>query len=565
MNNHLSTPQNSLVIGCVTEPVPKYLQQASRLLLSLRWFGGKIADSPFILCTTGILSVETELFFKKYGAKIVLVDRFSQAHGPSNKIRFLELDLLDEWDQILLLDCDTVIVQDASEFLFTSGLSAKVADLATVTTAQFQDLFPEFGLTMPPEKYVHDISGEQCITYFNSGVILLNSAWREKFVNAWSYYNKSVIEKWETLSINKFYTDQASLTLAINAISIPLTPLPSAMNMAGHLPAQSYPDHFFEIDPIIIHYHGLFDENGYLKSTPLDQTNRRIDSFNSRLRAEKMSTPVLRPVPATMPRTTSAPNTPKIVVGSGWWCDNIESEWNIGCRATQGIPFFSLWLTQIVKYLSPHKIVITDSHSPLKPDYDAYDLIQWIELDKNYGHANDIRTGKIITKYSGFTRSVLQGCIYALNCDADYYVYIEQDCLIKGKNFLEYAIGKCSEDILIGQATLSGMGLHGEIAVPMKQQSLMIVKRNGMEKFLSGLLGADWSDGEVSPEITMERQLQPLGSVSIPYGRSRPIDFEQPCFYAQHFTTDELTQFIQIEGLENIWKQLSEKHYFELL
>ncbi len=46
MNNHLSTTQNSIVIGCVTEPVPKYLQQASRLLLSLKWFGGKIADSP---------------------------------------------------------------------------------------------------------------------------------------------------------------------------------------------------------------------------------------------------------------------------------------------------------------------------------------------------------------------------------------------------------------------------------------------------------------------------------------------------------------------------------------
>ena len=35
------------------------------------------------------------------------------------------------------------------------------------------------------------------------------------------------------------------------------------------------------------------DENGYLKQTPLEQANRRIDSFNSRLRAEKMSTPAL--------------------------------------------------------------------------------------------------------------------------------------------------------------------------------------------------------------------------------------------------------------------------------
>ena len=565
MNKHLPTTQNSLVIGCVTEPIPKYIQQASRLLLSLRWFGGKIADSPFILCTTGKLPLDTELFFKKHGAIITLVDRVSQEHGPSNKIRFFESSLLDKWDQILLLDCDTVIVQDPSAFLYTPGLSAKVADLPTVTTVEFQELFAKYGLPMPPENYTHEINGDPCITYFNSGVILLNSTWREKFVNAWIHYNKAVIDQWDSLTINKFYTDQASLTLAINAISIPLTPLPSVMNLAGHLSANSYPSHFFDIDPIIIHYHGLFDENGYINQTPLDQTNRRIDSFNSRLRAEKMSKPALKRIPLGTPRNATPQNTPKVVVGSGWWCNNIESEWDIGCKDTRSISFFYLWIAQVVKCLSPHKIVITDSHSPLKPDYEAYDLIQWIELDKNYGHANDIRTGKIITKYSGFTRSALQGCMYALNCDADYYVYIEQDCLIKGKNFLEHAIGKCSEDILIGQATVRGMGLHGEIAAPMKQQSLMIVKRSGMERFISGLLEADWSDGEVSPEITMERQLQPLGSVSIPYGRSRPIDFEQPCFYAQHFTADELTQFIQIEGLENIWKQLSEKHYFELL
>lgn len=565
MNKQSATTQNTLVIGCVTEPIPKYLQQASRLLLSLRWFGGKIADSPFILCTTGELSTETELFFKRYGAEIVLIERVSHEHGPSNKIRFLELNLLDKWEHILLLDCDTVIVRDPSEFLYTSGLSAKIADLPTVTSEQFQELFPEFGLTMPAENYVHDISGEQCISYFNSGVMLLNSCWRERFVDAWNHYNESIIEKWDRLTITRFHTDQASLTLAINAISIPLTPLPNTMNMPGHLPAQSYPEHFFSIDPFIIHYHSLFNENGYIKQTPLDQTNRRIDSFNSRLRAEKMSAPALKTIPTGTPRTTISPNTPKIIVGSGWWCNNTEGEWDIGCKATRSIPFFSLWLTQVVKYLSPHKIVITDSKSPLKPDHEAFDLIQWIELDKNYGHANDIRTNKINTKYSGFTRSVLLGCLYALNCDADYYVYVEQDCLIKGADFLNQAIGENEADILVGQATEGGIGLDGKTAVPMKQQSLMIIKKSGMERFIIGLLDADWSDGEVSPEKTMERKLQPLGTISIPYGRSRPIDFSQSCFYAQHFTEEDLAKFIQLEDLADIWKQLTEKHYFELL
>jgi len=565
MSKNLSTNKNSLVIGCVTEPIPKYLQQASRLLLSLRWLGGSVSDVPFVLCTTGKLSAETESFFKKHGATIVLIERFSQEHGPSNKIRFFELSLLDEWDQILLLDCDTVIVQDPSQFLYTTGLSAKIADAPTVTSSQFQDLFPVFELDMPLEDYVHDVDGSKCISYFNSGVILLNKAWREKFVNAWSYYNNAVIKKWDVLNINKFFTDQVSLTLAVNAISIPLSPLHSAMNLGCHFPAKRYPNEFYDIDPIIIHYHGLFDENGYIKKSVLDQTNLRIDSFNSRLRAEKMSMPALSSIGLGARRTMGEPSIPKVVVGSGWWCDNEESEWHIGCNATRSIPFFTLWFNQVVKCLSPHKIVVTDSHSPLKPDYNAYDLIQWIELDENYGHANDIRTGKVNTKYSGFTRSVLLGCMYALNCDADYFVYVEQDCLIKGEDFLKRAIGDSKQDILIGMPTKEGRGLNGNKAASMKQQSLMIVSRSGMERFLSGLLCADWSDGDVSPEVTMERQLCPLDTISIPYGRSRPIDFDQTCFYAQHFSADELDQFVQLEGLTDLWQQLCEKHYFELL
>jgi hypothetical protein len=45
-------------------------------------------------------------------------------------------------------------------------------------------------------------------------------------------------------------------------------------------------------------------------------------------------------------------------------------------------------------------------------------------------------------------------------------------------------------------------GLDDKSAASMKQQLLMIVKKTGMERFLTGLLQAKWSDGEVSPVIT---------------------------------------------------------------
>ena len=151
----------------------------------------------------------------------------------------------------------------------------------------------------------------------------------------------------------------------------------------------------------------------------------------------------------------------KVVVGSGWWSDGTARSYHIGHSTTRTPEFFDLWYRQVERCLAPARIVVTDSRSPLKPAYAACSNVVWIELDRNYGHANDIREGRIDTKYSGFTRSVLSGAMYALCCDADCYVYVEQDCLLKGERLLEHAIGDSTCDILVGQATRYGRGLGG--------------------------------------------------------------------------------------------------------
>src|SRR5207237_10081928 len=91
----------------------------------------------------------------------------------------------------------------------------------------------------------------------------------------------------------------------------------------------------------------------------------------------------------------------------------------------------------------------------------------------------------------------------------------------------------------------NGKGLGGAVAAGMLQQSLIIVRRNGLERFLIGLLNSPWTDGEVSPEETMRRQLTPFDFIQLPYGRSRPIDFTRRHFYAQQLGEDELCRFLR--------------------
>ena len=80
-----------LLIGCVAENTPKYLAQALRLVQSWRWFGGSLSQSDIIVCVIDELDDFYAIEFRKWVALTRIVPRFSALHGPSNKLRFLEL------------------------------------------------------------------------------------------------------------------------------------------------------------------------------------------------------------------------------------------------------------------------------------------------------------------------------------------------------------------------------------------------------------------------------------------------------------------------------------------
>ncbi len=518
--------------------------------MSIRWFGGSLGQARFVLGCTGPVPQAALELFDHYGAEVVTVERYDPTHGHSNKIALLGSPILAGHDIVVLLDCDTVLVQDPASWLDPRAVAAKLADLPTVSLEELEAIFGHFKCAIPLPRYYHELTGDACIAYCNSGVIVVPEKYRPRLVSEWDYWNRLVLALPETLRFKRVHSDQVSLALALENSEVPFTPLPPEMNMPAHCTADAYPPRWQGLDPVIIHYHWLSYPDGFLKPCPLWQCTCRIASFNARLRAE------VRPrLSISLESSKSAPAdhkapASKVVVGSGWWCADSPHDWTIGSPATRSVAFFDVWYRQLVRCLNPERIVVTDSASPVKPDYCSYPVLRWIELDRNYGHANDLRTGRIRTKYSGFTRAVINGAMYALCCDADFYVYVEQDCLLQGEDFLTHALGDSTEDILIGRVTESGRGLGGAAAAPMPQQSLVIVRKAGLDRFIGGIVGAPWTDGERSPERTMQDRLAPVGFVRVPYGRSRPIDFERSHFYAQHLDADELQRFLTLIGVQ---------------
>ena len=260
------------------------------------------------------------------------------------------------------------------------------------------------------------------------------------------------------------------------------------------------------------------------------------------------------------------------VIGSGWWCadKNLDSRAELlGDDEIRGHKFHQLWYEAICRYTSPEKIIIVDSCSPSKPLLNSKDdKLEFISLNVNGGHSTNHKE-----KFCGYTRAILLGLEYALQCEADYYVYVEQDALIYGEGIIEHCISKMTKPYMFG----SGDGTPG-----LLQQSFFIMRRDAILAFKNKLNAIDQADNQLSPEIKFHiacstgpaqllayikqqslvsnlykkidwqcfKYLRNWQDLPIGLGRARPIKFDAPYFYFQHGCKDELKAYLKLTGIE---------------
>lgn len=258
----------------------------------------------------------------------------------------------------------------------------------------------------------------------------------------------------------------------------------------------------------------------------------------------------------------------KYIIGSGWWATNdqeTEKRPLHGTDIIRSTQFHKLWYQSICEFTFPQKIIIVDSSSPLKPPINkSDDRIEFISLDKNYGHSSDC-----IGKFSGWMRSCLLGVSYAWSCDADYFVYVEQDVLLFGKGIIEHAISKMKHKYMFGDSNTTYWQ-------PL-QQSLFLIHKSEFIPFIKRMDEFHKADSKMSPEIkfaTIKFNILPwvdknnksisakisrriavhfysqigrfwFDKLPFGFGRDRPIRWGEPFFYFQHATLDEINRYIE--------------------
>lgn len=256
----------------------------------------------------------------------------------------------------------------------------------------------------------------------------------------------------------------------------------------------------------------------------------------------------------------------KYIITSGWWCtdDKDERLQLIGSESIRSKQFHDQWFKAIENYASPVKTYLIDSASPIKPN--LRENVQLFSLLDNAGHSTNHK-GKLC----GVSRAHLLGMMLASVNEVDYWVYIEQDALIKGEGIIEQCISKMKKPYMFG----SGVGTPQVI-----QQSLIIIKSTAIPTFIKNYYTIKATDNDISPEMKMAIAASPflmfipvfifkimnkrsfLGKIFrtlftpifsilrgydfLPYGygRKRPINFDDKFYYFQHGTNSELDEYL---------------------
>ncbi len=209
------TSEKQLIMGCVAENTPKYLSQALRLLQSVRWFGGSIANATFRICAIESIDASFKSHFESYGATVRIVPRYDIKSPVTNKIRFLQQDDVRDYDTVVLLDCDTIIVQDPSRYLTEKVFRAKIADLPTMPQDIFAVLFDFFGVPLPSQHYACTVFGEPTIPYFNTGVLIFPKSALSTLVPEWIEFTNKLIDNMELIVGHEHFCEQATMSIAL--------------------------------------------------------------------------------------------------------------------------------------------------------------------------------------------------------------------------------------------------------------------------------------------------------------------------------------------------------------
>ena len=211
-----------------------------------------------------------------------------------------------------------------------------------------------------------------------------------------------------------------------------------------------------------------------------------------------------------------------VLIGTGFYAtaDNYERQ----------LRFLDVWLENTKE----QDIVIVDNS--VRPLVLADPRVRVIRLNKNKGHAEAFK-GEFRPQLLGMSITWIIGAMIAYNEDKDF-VYKEQDCL---------CFGPWAEELhKRGEFYKLVVQMGYAVCTPARVECCLFwVKNFYIVEFISKYTEISDGDGKITPEEKfdhvshLDRRIAP-----IPFGvgRDRPLPYDDPVWYGQRFTDEEMSE-----------------------
>jgi len=272
------------LISCVTENERDWFVKTQNLVLSLREFGGRLSSAPVVAHFVDGVRPEFERALTRLDVEVRVVEPYGSRFRFSNKMRMFDLFAeRTDFDVLVALDCDVLVMGDLTPFLTTEAVGIVPAGRDPFELAQWPEIYELFGAEVPEPNCIMRVSGEQTYPYYNTGVMTIPRAYGSRLCDRWVKVLESfgpVHERFPRVH----HENQVAFAVAVAQEAIPITELPVSLNLSTVVDV----DRRFRDElklPFVIHYHQSIDEEGFVLASATQSANGCIDDFN-RFRAE---------------------------------------------------------------------------------------------------------------------------------------------------------------------------------------------------------------------------------------------------------------------------------------
>lgn len=294
---------NRVLFSCVGENNLSWFHKIENLVLSVRLFGEKGSRVPIVVNFVGGVEREFARSLASLEAEVRVVEPVDRRAPSSNKLRMLELADSDDFDVLMMVDCDIVVRGDVTSAVSTTRVRAAPAIGNPFPPAVWERIYEAFELPVPVTRTVMAVTGERTYPYYNSGVLLVPRTDCGRLLDAWNIYR----DRWLALTADQpelfvskhcgrstIRQDQPSLSFALAATGLDVDALPVNLNLRTFGPGLARPYRHQWGPPFMFHYHGRIADDGFLLPSPNRRVAPYLDEFN-RARASALNVPAPHP------------------------------------------------------------------------------------------------------------------------------------------------------------------------------------------------------------------------------------------------------------------------------